>query len=229
MHPLDIVFWTCFLLGGVYTLFTLLAGGLSHGAGHVHPAGGHLHLPHAHLPHAHHAGPHAQASHGGHAHHGGQSGQPRGHARGGGQADSEGEPVHFNLLALLNPMSTAGFLVGFGACGIVSRMLGGHPLGSAVVGLAGGSAMWVALYLLATRVFGAAEGTSHNRQEDVIGLRGQVTAPIDGLKPGMVAYTVAGARQTVRAICEDEEPIPTGAAVRIRKIENNTAHVMRID
>ena len=78
-------------------------------------------------------------------------------------------------------------------------------------------------------IFGAGEATSHNRRESVVGLRASVTAPIEGARPGMVSYTVSGARQSLRAITEDEEPIPMGATVRIRKIDQNTALVMRID
>jgi hypothetical protein len=87
----------------------------------------------------------------------------------------------------------------------------------------------VLAYLFIFKFVGASQASSHYREDDVLGLRGQVTAPIRGSQPGMVACVVAGRRQQFRAITEEEEPIPMGAAVRIRTIHNNTAKVIRID
>src|SRR5439155_13963934 len=81
MHPLDILFWTCLMLGGAYTLLTLLMGGFSHAAGHLGHVGGAVHIPHAghlgDLAGHHHAGHidaggtgHAHAGHAGHVAHG---------------------------------------------------------------------------------------------------------------------------------------------------------------
>lgn len=237
LHPIDILFWACLMLGGAYTLLNLLMGGLTHAAGHAGHAGhighiGHdLHLPHGHIGHAGAHAAHGAASHGGHAHAPHAEGHAHAHGQHGqqGAADLEEPGPRIDILAWLNPMAVAGFLLGFGGVGVMARGLGAHPLAASLFGTAGGYGLWLLAYLVITRFFGAAEGTSHYTRQDVIGLRGQVTAPIDGARPGMVACTVAGARQTVRAISDDEEPIPTGATVRIRKIENNTAHVMRIE
>jgi membrane protein implicated in regulation of membrane protease activity len=225
MHPLDILFWSCLMLGGAYTLITLLMGGLSHAhhvgdALHVSDLGGHHHADFGHVDAGHvHAG-HVDV-HAGHAH--GDAHHADHHA------DTSESGGRLNLLQYLNPMSVAGFLLGFGGVGIICRNLGLPPPTSLVCGLAAGSGLWLMAYLLVTRMFGAAEGTSHNRREDLIGYRAQVTAPIAGQRPGMVAYTVAGSRQSLRAVTDDEEPIPNGAVVRIRRIEGSTAHVVRID
>src|SRR5207247_106701 len=92
-----------------------------------------------------------------------------------------------------------------------------------------GSGLWLMAYLIASRIFATAGGTSQNRREELIGRRGHVAAPIQGSHAGTVTYVVRGTRQSLPAVTDDEEPIPVGAAVRIRRIENNTAHVMRID
>src|SRR2546430_8529729 len=62
LHPIDILFWACLMLGGVYTVFNLLMGGLTHAAGHVSHVGHALHIPH--VPDlAGHVGGHAEVAH----------------------------------------------------------------------------------------------------------------------------------------------------------------------
>lgn len=250
MHPLDIFYLACLMLGGVYTLVTLFMGGLSHAAGHlghtihlpgldqghhIGDAAGHIHVGHAgHHVDAGHAPAHGHAPASGHAH---------GHADG-THTESRGDLAHlhphadhaidgegggFNLLQYLNPMSVAGFLLGFGGAGFLSHTLGAHTTASLLFAGAGGWGLWLMAYLIVTRVFARAGGTSHNKREDIVGLRANVIAPITGAQPGTVSYIVGGTRQSLRAISEDEELIPVGSTVRIRKVDANTAHVMRID
>ena len=223
MHPLDILFWTCLMLGGGFMVATLLMGGLSHAAGHfghaVHSA--HLHLPHNGVSHGH------AVSHGdvGHAH--------NGHAQHGGHHGSGAEVEEgtggFSILQYINPTFLAAFFFGFGSIGLISRWMSFPPANSAIVAAAGGLALYVLAYLFVLKVFVGSEATSHNRREELIGVRANVTAPIAGEQPGMISYVVGGSRQSIRAITEDEEAIPTGSAVRIRKIDENTAVVMRLD
>lgn len=134
-------------------------------------------------------------------------------------------------MAYLNPMAVAAFLLGFGGAGVLIGLL--NPDVGAGLRLlfsaASGWSLWLVSYLIVTRVFGYAEGTSHNRQEQCIGLPANVTAPIVGSQPGMISYTVAGARQTLRAITEQDEPIPVGSVVRIRRISANTAIVTTVE
>ena len=142
---------------------------------------------------------------------------------------SHGDGDGFSLLQYVNPMSIAGFLFGFGGSGVMSRGLGAQPNTSLWFATAGGFGLWMIACLTIIRMFAAAGGTSHNIREQLVGVRANVTAPIAGSTPGMVSYVVAGSRQSLRAITEDEEPIPVGATVRIRRIDNHTAQVMRID
>jgi membrane protein implicated in regulation of membrane protease activity len=229
LHPLDILFWACLFLGGGYTLFTLLMGGFSHAVGHAAHLGDALHIQHIpELIQHHGGGAHTGHAHAGTANHAGPAHGDHHHAQ---NQHAESEGGRFNLFQYLNPLSLAGFLLGFGGAGVVSGML--FPaLPSTVRLMAGGLAgwgLWLVAYLIVTKMFGNAEGSSHNNRQVLIGIRARVSAPIDGSRPGMVSYVVAGTRQSLRAVTEDEEPIPVGAEVRIRRIADNTAWVAQID
>jgi membrane protein implicated in regulation of membrane protease activity len=241
LHPLDILFWTCLFMGGGYTLFTLLMGGFSHAVGHAAHLGDALHLQHIPELIQHHGGVGGHAGHAGNSAHAGPSGHAgeSGHAshahsahdHGNHHAQGEGESARFNLFQYMNPLSVAGFLLGFGGAGIASGLLFpalAHSIRLLIGGLSGWG-LWLVAYLIVTRLFGGAEGSSHNLREDCIGIRARVNAPIDGIRPGMISYVVGGTRQSLRAVTEDDDPIPVGAEVRIRRISENTAHVMRID
>jgi membrane protein implicated in regulation of membrane protease activity len=197
MSPLDIVFWSCFMLGGGYLLVSVLLGGVSDVMGLVGgdgaAAGGA-------------EGGSADAGDSGHSHTGG----------------------HAHLLSLLSPLYVSALLAGFGGVGLVSRYLQ-MPAASAIAFAAlGGFATWGSAWYTLTQVFGKAQGTSHNRQEELIGRKAVVSTAIAGSSPGMVTLEIAGSRQSVRAITDDDETIPNGAVVRIRKIEKSTVHVVRI-
>jgi membrane protein implicated in regulation of membrane protease activity len=231
LHPLNILFWSCFMLGGGYMVLTLLMGGLSHAVGHIGHVGHSLHLPHSsgghqisgHVGDAGHAGP-------GPSHGSGQGHHADGHHHGGNQhGEQMGEGGGFNILEYLNPTFISSFLFGFGGLGALGQFLGLPPSTSLICASAGGLGLYAFAYLFVAKVFATSQATSHNVREELVGTRARVTAPIAGLQPGMVSYEVGGSRQLLRAITDDEEPIPTGATVRIRKIDNHTAHVMRID
>ncbi len=229
MSPLDIIYWSCLMLGGGYTLMTLLTGSLSHAAGHMGHGAHNLHMPHG----GHHFGAHGTSSHApvhpGTSSHAGQLAGHHSDGSGGDAYEPEAVGARFNIFQLLNIPAISGFLMGFGGIGAVTRSVGFGGKLSLVYAFAAGIGLWVVAWWMITRVFGTAEGTSHNTWDDVIGLRAEVSAPIEGLKPGTVAYTVGGSRQSAKAISEDEALIPKGASVRIRRIENHTAIVSRVD
>ncbi len=230
MSPLDIIYWTCLMLGGGYTLITLLTGSLSHAAGHLGHAGHSLHMPHG----SHHVGIHGTSGHAGHVGHSSHVGHGGSdvahHSHGSGDATEPiAEGARFNPLELLNIPAMSSFMLGFGGIGVVTRSLGFHVRLSLVYATAAGFGLWSLAWWIVKRLFGDAEGTSHNTWDDVIGLRAEVSAPIEGMKSGTVAYTVGGSRQTAKAISEEEELIPKGSIVRIRKIENHTVTVSRVE
>lgn len=121
------------------------------------------------------------------------------------------------------------FLVGFGGAGVLSRLSGAGFLPSLACGGVSGSMLYYYAWWLIVRVFGGAQASSHVRRSDLVGVRAEVMAPIAGTRPGMIAYTVAGQRQTARAIAEAGEELPVGTSVRIRKLSRDTAEVVRIE
>jgi hypothetical protein len=225
------------MLGGAYTVISLLLGFVSHGdgvghdaahgdmvgdAGHfghtdvgAHTDAGFDHSLHVDAAHGD-ASSHLDSSHHADLHHGDH----------GDHGDAASESGKFSLLQYFSPMSVAGFLLGFGGLGVISRMLGAGGLFSTLNGMAGGMGLWLIAYLIIVRVFAQSGGTSHTRREAIIGRQAQVTAPIMGSRPGMICYTIAGTRQTVRAITEEGQTIPVGASVRIRRIDASTAFVI---
>jgi len=231
MHPMDLVFWSCLALGSAYTIATVALGSISHIAGHAGHAGdiGHGHAEFGHG--------HAHASVGGHL--------PQGHAQ---AVSGEQEAQHTaigaatsppsqtlsptialaRIGAYLSPMSVAGFLIGFGGGGVAARVLGASAALSTLFACVGGMSLYWVAWILITRFFGGAQASSHFCQEDAVGLRATVIAPIEGRRPGMITCVIGGTRQRIRAICDDEEAFPVGSVVRIRRIERETAHVSRV-
>lgn len=256
LHPIDIVFWMCFLLGAGYTVVVLLMGGLGHLAGHLDASAGHIghvggdvgHVGHIDTGVGHVGHIDTGAGHIGHA---GADAAHVGHVDAGHAPSNHAELVHslhgphaphvspdagsdetshqVVLLSYLNPLAVAGFLLGFGGLGVAARASGTAPGVSTGMGIVAGYLLWLAAYLLVTRVFAASEGTSHYRQEDLIGIRGVTTTPVTDHAPGMITCAISGSRQSIRAMAEPGEEIPVGAAVRVRKIEKGTATVTRIE
>lgn len=241
MHPLDIFFWACLMLGAVYTFASLLMGGFSHlmgdtgdladvsGAAHGADAGhaGHMDAGQA----CGHVDPSTFAGHvdGGHAPVGHASdGHIDGHDQG-DHGDLRDGVARFNILSYLSPIAVSGFLLGFGGVGVFARLVGSSHLVSVPLAAASGAALYYGCYWLSHCMFGRSQGTSHSRREDVIGLRARVVAPIDGRQPGMVSYTIGGSRQSLPAVTDDEKPIPMGATVRIQRVEEHKVSVMRLD
>jgi len=233
LHPVDILFAACLMLGGIYTLFTLVMGGISEMGGHGHHFGDAGHVDSLADGGFHHGGEIAHADSGfdasqGHLAH--DAGTPDVDGDTGHADTATGDDGHFSLLHYLNPVAMAGFCLGFGGVGTLCRLAFKLPvLGSLLWAMAGGMGLWLATYLLVARFIAGSQASSHYRQEEMVGLRGQVTAPIEGSRPGMVACTIAGRRQLVRAITDDPDPIPAGSVVRIRRIQDNTAKVIRIE
>jgi membrane protein implicated in regulation of membrane protease activity len=132
------------------------------------------------------------------------------------------------LLSFLSPILATGFLVGFGGTGVLARLAKMPPIPSLAWAAAGGAMLYYVAWWVIHDVFGGAQASSHTRRGDLVGHSGRVTAPIEGLRPGMICLVIAGSRQSVPAITDEGVAIPVGATVRIRRISGTTAVVARV-
>lgn len=91
--------------------------------------------------------------------------------------------------------------------------------------------------MLLSRVFGSAERSSHIQQDEFVGINAEVITSIPVKGVGIISIESFGNRQSLPARLEasadtdmvEQEPVPRGARVRIRRIESGTALVIRID
>jgi len=220
-----------------------------HGAGvHVDGAGvghadvGHVDAGHAHFDHGdmgHFDTSHGEVDGSGHvAHEGGADmGQEAGHAADGhATGDSHAEHGHhhggdhhvFNPWAFLNPTMVSSFLIGFGGAGVLSRGTGAGSLVSIACAGVTGSLLFSYTRWIIVRLFGGAQASSHTRTAQLVGLRGVAITPIAPDRPGMIALTIGGSRQTFRALAEDAETISTGTEICIRRVERDKVWVTRL-
>lgn len=247
MGPLDVFYVVALLLGGGYSLVSILMGGVSHVAhvaGHLGSVGGEAGAHAAHVGDAHtgatpaghaghvgeaaaHGAVHGAAHHGHldlghHAHHGDAAhhGSDQGDS-----GDAEDESGRMNILAYLSPTLLAGLLLGIGTGGLASRLAGVQPAPSLAFAGGGGALLWGSAYLIVTKLFGGAQGSSHTHRDDALGMPATVTVPIAGSKPGIISLVLAGTHQSMRAVSDDGKPIPVGAQVRVRRIAGGTAIV----
>ena len=249
MGPLDIFYVVALLLGGGYSLLSVLMGGVSHVAGYLGNIGGDAmgHVGHVggdamghvgqvghgdvgpvgdagagHTPGA--AGHHGHVDLGHHGHHADSAhhGSDQGDS-----GDSEDSAGRINLLAYLSPTLLAGLLLGVGTGGVASRMAGAQPAPSLAFAGGGGLLLWGSAYLIVTKLFGGSQASSHVQRDAVVGMPARVVVPIAGSKPGMISLVLAGTHQTLRAISDDGQPIAAGTDVRVRRIVGGTATVTR--
>ncbi len=193
------IFLLCFGLGSVWSLATLLLGGLHLGHGHgVHPhLGGHGHAGHSST-----AGAHGHAS--GHAH------------------SSE---LGSWLGSMANPSSLAVFLAWFGGLGYLltrhTGLLFWVDLCVAIgFGLAGA---WLLAAFL--RFLQAREKPLNPADYEMVGVLGRVSSTIRPDGVGELIYVRDGARRPVCARSEDSSLIQRGEEVVVTRFEKGVAYV----
>ncbi|HLH03770.1 MAG TPA: hypothetical protein VKX25_13440 [Bryobacteraceae bacterium] len=189
------IYLLCFAIGTVWSIATVLLGG--------------LHLGHGHAPHVHGAHVHGHG-HGAHAHgtHGHTGHQPAGW-----------------LAAMVNPNSMAVFLAWFGGVGyILSRHTGlmlWTDLAIAVAfGLAGA---WLLASFL--RFLQSREKPLDPADYEMVGVLGQVSSPIRPDGVGELIFVRDGARRPVCARSEDGSFIGRGTEVVVTRFEKGVAYV----
>jgi membrane protein implicated in regulation of membrane protease activity len=195
----------CFAVGFLFSLLSLLAGGMRW----------HLHLPH--YSHVHGAAPHVG---GGHVAAVGQSPAPAADA---GGSVSHGHGVD---VSPFNFITATAFLAWFGGTGYLLTRFSGMwfvtGLGLAVVsGLVGGTIV----FLFLSRVLISQEGSMDPADYEMTGVLGRVSVSIRENGTGEIIYSQAGTRRTCGARGEDGNAIAKGAEVMVTRYEKGIAYV----
>ncbi|MCC6442105.1 MAG: hypothetical protein IT210_01470 [Armatimonadetes bacterium] len=220
MALLDMIFIGCLFTGVFFALIQMLLGGLGHLGGHFHI--GHFHF-HPHFGHLHHEG------HGGVSHAGGH------HA---GTAPQETNGVHHapheygeaeEGVSPLNPMTLGAFITSFGGFGVIARSLGWSPAVSTIFASCMAFVSAGMVFTLFVRFFVASQSSSQFRRIDLLGKKAQVIVSLQANRPGMIAFSIHGAKQTVPAITENGQPIEKGTSVEIVGIAGGSVYVRERD
>jgi membrane protein implicated in regulation of membrane protease activity len=204
------IYLLCFAVGSLWSIASLLLGGLHLGhsgsahAGHTHLGHGHIGT-HGHLGHGHpvahpHAGDHGQA------------------------ARSLADDVSW-IGSLINPSCAAVFLAWFGGIGYLLTRHSGLgfwiDLGIAVaVGLTGAWFLAAFLHFLQSR-----EQPLNPTDYEMVGVLGQVSCRIRPGGVGEIIYVRDGARRMAPARSEDGREIGRGEEVVVTRYEKGTAYV----
>ncbi len=199
------IFLLCFALGSVWSLATLLLGG--------------LHLGHGHGAHVHHGG-HGNLAHG----HGAS-----GHAAAGTHTSTGGHAHSSNLGSWLgsmaNPSGIAVFLAWFGGLGyLLTRHTGLLFWVDLAVAIGFGFAgAWLLAAFL--RFLQAREKPLNPADYEMVGVLGRVSSTIRPDGVGELIYVRDGARRPVCARSEDATLIQRGQEVVVTRFEKGVAYV----
>ena len=204
------VFLLCFAVGVLWSLASLLLGGMH--LGHTGPHIGHGYLGHAPMGHGHlgNAGiGHAHAS--GHAPASGKFVPPKG---GSGW-----------LASMINPSCAAVFLAWFGGIGyLLTRHSGLAFWVNLAIAIAMGlGGAWILAAFL--RFLQSREKPLDPADYEMIGVLGRVSCPIRPEGVGEVIYVQDGARKSVPARSEDGTAIEREREVVVTRFDRGTAYV----
>jgi hypothetical protein len=214
--PLSLLFIGCFLFGFLFVVVSAILG-----SGHGHGS---------HVMHTGHAG---HVAHGPHVHVHAQAGSPTsaravGLGHGNGRGPVAGREVNaFSLLGILNPMSLALFLLGFGFFGYVSHNTAAIVLPlTLVIAFLGGLLIAASLLWLIARLFGDSEGETIQDVSDRVGMLGKVSVPIREGNLGEILYiSPGGMRKSVPARTLDGRRLERDQEVVIVNYQRGIAEV----
>jgi membrane protein implicated in regulation of membrane protease activity len=129
-------------------------------------------------------------------------------------------------LSPLSPITIATFVTTFGGVGLIVSNLTSLP---AVLGLLiatlSGLVLSAMMFLLYARVFTAVQGSSEVQSGEMVGLTGQVIAPIPKDNVGEIVLVARGARTRSTARSADGNAIPRGTTVEIVEEAGNVVTV----
>ena len=129
-------------------------------------------------------------------------------------------------LSPLSPITSATFITTFGGVGlIVNSLTSVSPVLGLLISTASGLVISGAAFLVYTRVLTEIQGSSEVQIGELVGLTGQVTAPIPEGNVGEVVLVARGARVRSTARSVDGQAIPRGATVKIVEEAGNVVIV----
>jgi membrane protein implicated in regulation of membrane protease activity len=129
-------------------------------------------------------------------------------------------------LSPLSPITIATFITTFGGVGlIVNNLTILAPVPGLLIAAVSGLVLSGAMFLVYTRVFTAVQGSSEVQIGELVGLSGQVGAPIPEGKVGEVVLVARGARVRSSARSADGRAIPRGAMVEVVEETGNVVIV----
>lgn len=148
---------------------------------------------------------------------------------GGAHVDVGGAPDHEVHLLSLSPISIASFVTAFGGIGLIATQGYGASGGASLLWAIGGSIIIaLASHFLVFYLFIAPQASSEVKQNTLIGMTAEVTAPIPGNSVGEIAYVAMGERYTSTARAADGQDIPRGALVKIESMAGTVMVVKQI-
>jgi membrane protein implicated in regulation of membrane protease activity len=129
-------------------------------------------------------------------------------------------------LSPLSPITIATFITTFGGVGlIVSNLTTFSSALGLLIATLSGLVLSATMFLLYTRVFVAVQGSSEVQSGELVGLTGQVIAPIPKDNVGEVVLIARSARVRSTAQSADGNAIPRGTTVEIVEEAGNVVIV----
>jgi membrane protein implicated in regulation of membrane protease activity len=129
-------------------------------------------------------------------------------------------------LSPLSPITIATFITTFGGVGlIISNLTPLSPVVGLLIATLSGLGLSAMMFLLYARVFVAVQGSSEVQSGEMVGLMGEVIAPIPEGNVGEIVLVARGARMRSTARSAGGNAIPRGTTVEIVEEAGNVVIV----
>jgi membrane protein implicated in regulation of membrane protease activity len=140
------------------------------------------------------------------------------HDASGADGADGGHDVSDSGFKVLSLQGLSAFLMMFGLVGLAMRRENG--LGASVSLLGAVAAGTLATWLIGRmfRLFASLQSTGNLNMQKAVGAEGRVYLTIKRDKPGKVQLVVSGRMLTLDATTEEEQPLATGALVRVVRV-----------
>jgi membrane protein implicated in regulation of membrane protease activity len=129
-------------------------------------------------------------------------------------------------LSPLSPITIATFITTFGGVGLItSNLTSLSPVVGLLIATLSGLVLSAIMFLLYARMLVAIQGSSEVQSGEIVGLTGQVIAPIPKDNVGEIVLVARGARMRSTARSADGNAIPRGTTVEIVEEAGNVVIV----